>query len=148
MNRPTLLRTAIAAGSIAIAAVHLRLYFTAYRDVPIENLGRSFVLNAIAATFAAAIVLVVKNRSAILVPLTVANATLVAFGMSRTSNGIFGFTERGWTPTPDAAVAVIAEIVTAVLCVVALASLATRRTATDPSASRSTPDNSDTRSVR
>ena len=134
MNRPTVLRAAVASGSLIIGAVHLRLYLTAYRDVPIENLGRSFVLNAIAATFAAVIVLVVASRWANLVPLIVANAALVAFGLSRTDRGILGFTEQGWTPTPDAAVAVLAEIVTAVLCVMALASHRTK-TATDPPAS-------------
>ena len=100
--------------------IHLRLYSTTYRDVPIENLGRSFLLNAAAAITAAIVVLVVRHRWAVLAPLAVANATLIAFGLSRTDRGIMGFTERGWTPSPDAAIAVLIEIATAALCVLAL----------------------------
>ena len=121
MTRPSALRVLIAIGSVALGLIHLRLYFTTYRDVPIQNLGRSFLLNAAVAAVAAVVVLVVATRWAPLAPLVVANATLIAFGLSRTDRGIMGFTERGWTPTPDAALAVGIEIVTAVLCVAALA---------------------------
>lgn len=38
-------------------------------------------------------------------------ATLVAFTLSRTDLGIFGFTERGLEPSPQAALALVAEIV-------------------------------------
>ena len=121
MSRPTALRVLIAIGCLGIGAVHLRLYFDSYRDIPAENLGRSFVLNAIASLVAAILVLAWANRLALLAPLVLANATLVAFALSRTDRGIFGFTERGWNPTPDAALAVIVEIVTGLLAVVALA---------------------------
>jgi hypothetical protein len=121
MTRPTLVRALIAIGSMAIGLIHLRLYSTSYRDVPIENLGRSFLLNAVAAMAAALGVVFVAHRWAVLAPLVVANATLIAFGLSRTDRGIMGFTERGWNPTPDAALSVAVEIVTALLCIVALA---------------------------
>lgn len=121
MTRPSALRFVIALGSIALGLIHLRLYLTTYRDVPIENLGRSFLLNAAAAAAAAAVVLVIEHRWAVLAPLVVANATLIAFGLSRTDRGIMGFTERGWTPSPEAALAVLIETVTALLCVLALA---------------------------
>ena len=121
MTRPSALRVLTAVGSIALGLIHLRLYVTTYRDVPIENLGRSFLLNAAVAVVAAAFVLLVSHRWAVLAPLVVANATLIAFGLSRTDRGIMGFTERGWTPSPDAAVALCIEIFTASLCVLALA---------------------------
>jgi hypothetical protein len=70
---------------------------------------------------AAVVVLAWAHRLALLAPLLLANSTLVAFALSRTDRGIFGFTERGWNPTPDAALAVIVEIVTGLLAVVALA---------------------------
>jgi hypothetical protein len=38
---------------------------------------------------------------------------LVAFALSRTV-GLFGFAERGWNPSPQAAVSVIAEVLTVV----------------------------------
>jgi hypothetical protein len=112
------LRVAVAVGTVLIGAIHLRLYFDTYRDI--DDVGRSFVLNAVAAGVAAVIVLVWPSRLAFLAPLLVANATLVAFGLSRTDQGIFNFTERGWNPSPDAALAVIVEIATAVLAVVGL----------------------------
>jgi hypothetical protein len=120
MTRPSLLRVLIAIGCLAIGVIHLRLYFDSYRDIPDSNIGASFVVNAIAAGAAAVIVLVWASRLALLAPLLLANATLVGFAMSRTDRGILNFTEKGWNPTPDAALAVAFEIVTAVLAVVAL----------------------------
>jgi hypothetical protein len=49
---------------------------------------------------------------------------LIAFVLSRTI-GLFGFTERGWNPSPYAALSVIAEALTVVL--VAALVLASRR---------------------
>lgn len=133
MTSPTPLRVAIAVGSVLGGIIHLRLYLDTYRDVPIENLGRSFVLNAVASFAAAVIVVVVRTRWAALVPLAVANATLIGFGLSRTDRGVFGFTERGWTPSPEAALSVAVEIATAALCVGAL--ILELRSSTPPEAS-------------
>jgi hypothetical protein len=121
MTRPNALRVIIAIGCLGIGGLHLRLYFDSYRDVPDSNIGRSFVLNAVASAVAAVVVLVWANRLALLGPLVLANATLVAFALSRTDRGIFGFTERGWNPTPDAPLAVAVEIATGLLAVLALA---------------------------
>ena len=44
MNRPSVLRLAIAIGSVLIGAIHLRLYFDSYRHI--DDIGPSFVLNA------------------------------------------------------------------------------------------------------
>jgi hypothetical protein len=121
MTRPSLLRVLIALGCLGIGAVHLRLYFDSYRDIPDSDIGRSFVLNAVASLVVAIVVLVWANRLALLAPLILANSTLVAFALSRTDSGIFGFSEKGWNPTPDAALALIVEIVTGLLAVVALA---------------------------
>jgi hypothetical protein len=112
------LRVASAVGCVLIGALHLRLYFDSYRHI--DDVGRSFIVNAIAAAVAAVIVLVWPNRLAYLAPLLLANATLVAFGLSRTDRGIFNFTERGWTPSPDAVLSVVIEIVTALLAVAGL----------------------------
>jgi hypothetical protein len=131
MSRPGALRVLIAIGAVAIGGLHLRLYFDSYRDIPIENVGRSFVLNAVASFAAAVVVLVWNHRLAVLAPLLVADATLIAFAMSRTDRGVFKFTERGWDPSPDAALSVVIEIATAVACVVALL-LESRRADTVP----------------
>jgi hypothetical protein len=116
--RPSVLRLAIAVGCVLIGAIHLNLYFDSYRHV--EDVGRSFILNAVAAGVSAVIVLVWPHRLALLAPLVLANATLVAFGLSRTDRGIFNFTETGWNPSPDAALSVAIEIVTGLLAVLAL----------------------------
>ena len=120
MRRPSVLRLTIAIGCVLIGAMHLRLYFDSYRDIPIENVGRSFVLNAVAAGAIAVLVLVWPSRLALVAPLVLANATLVAFALSRTDRGIFNFTERGWNPSPDAALSVAVEIATGLLAVAAL----------------------------
>jgi hypothetical protein len=116
--RVSWLRVANAVGCVLIGAIHLRLYFDTYRHV--DDVGRSFILNAVAAGVAAAIVLLWPSRLAYLAPLLLANATLVAFGLSRTDQGIFNFTERGWNPSPDALLSVVVEIVTALLAVAGL----------------------------
>ncbi len=121
MRRIDPLRIAIAVGSLVIGYVHLRLYLDGYKDIPIENVGRSFLLNIVAAGAVAVVVLVWPHRLAVVAPLLLANGTLLAFALSRTDRGIFGFTERGWNPSPEAAVAVVAELTTALLAVVALA---------------------------
>jgi hypothetical protein len=120
VTRPSVLRVAIAIGTVLIGAIHLRLYFDSYRDIPDSNIGASFVLNAVASGVAAVVVLAWANRLALLAPLVVANASLFAFAMSRTDQGILDFTERGWNPSPDAALSVAIEIATALLAVVAL----------------------------
>jgi hypothetical protein len=121
MTRPGLLRVLIAIGCLGIGGIHLRLYFDSYRDIPDSDIGRSFVLNAVVAGVAAVIVMVWGSRLALFAPLLLANATLIGFALSRTDRGILDFTEKGWNPTPDAALAVIVEIVTGLLAVVALA---------------------------
>jgi hypothetical protein len=129
MTRPTGLRLAIAIGCVLIGAIHLRLYFDSYRDI--EDVGRSFVLNAVAAGVAAVVLLSWPSRLALLGPLVLANATLVAFALSRTDRGIFDFTERGWNPTPDAALSVGIEIATGLLAAVALARESARPAGSD-----------------
>jgi len=85
--------------------IHLKLYFDGYRDVPDANLGRSFLLNAAAAVVVAA---------------ALVNATLIGFGMSRTSRGIFDFTESGFQPSPEAAISLVVEIAAAVVLIALL----------------------------
>lgn len=116
------LRIVTAAMTVILGALHLQLYFDSYRDIPVGNIGRSFLLNAVAALGAAALVVLWTHRLAPLAPLLLANSTLIAFGLSRTDRGIMGFNERGWTPSPQAAATVLAEIAAAVFATAALAS--------------------------
>ncbi len=90
--------------------IHLKLYFDGYRDIPDANLGRSFLLNAAAALVVAVALVVWRSVWSLVAGLILVNATLVGFGLSRTSRGIFGFTESGFQPSPEAAISLVVEI--------------------------------------
>ena len=91
--------------------VHLQLYFDGYRNAGDANFGRSFLLNAIASVVLSVALLF---RREVLVRLAAAGllaGTLVAFALSRSDVEVFGFTESGLNPSPQAAIALVAEIV-------------------------------------
>jgi plastocyanin len=90
--------------------VHLKLYFDGYRDVPDANLGRSFLLNALASVVVAVAIAVRPERIVRYAGIAVAAGTLGAFALSRTDRGIFGFTESGLHPSPEALIALVAEL--------------------------------------
>jgi hypothetical protein len=100
--------------------IHLKLYFDGYRDIPDANLGRSFLLNAAAAVVVAAALVLWRNVWALVAGLVLVNATLIGFGLSRTSRGIFGFTESGFQPSPEAAMSLVVEIGAAVILIALL----------------------------
>jgi plastocyanin len=118
---PGAARTTLPAGSIArvVAAaaifvgglVHLQLYYDGYRDFSNANLGRSFMLNAVSSLVVAALLLVRGHVLIRLAGIAVVVGTLIAFFVSRTDSGIFGFTETGLDPSPQALIALVAEIV-------------------------------------
>jgi hypothetical protein len=95
---------------VATGALHLRLYFDGYRDFPDQNLGRSFLLNALACGVVAVLVAFHRSTILLLAGLAVANGTLLGFALSRTDRGVFGFTERGFQPSPDASLSLVAEV--------------------------------------
>jgi hypothetical protein len=101
-------------------AIHLKLYFDGYRDFPNANLGRSFLLNAVASLVVAILVVVWRNPLSLVAGLIYVNATLFAFALSRTSTGIFDFTETGFNPSPEAVLSLIFEIGAAVVLLVLL----------------------------
>ncbi|MBF6146743.1 hypothetical protein [Nocardia nova] len=109
-------RLAISAGLVTTGVVHTQLYGRGYRYI--DYVGPSFAIQAAAAFALAALVLVgpwsLRAAAAVL-----SAASLAGFVLSRTS-GLFGFTETGWQPAPQAMVAVVAEIVTLVVCLVSL----------------------------
>ncbi len=106
----------VAAGLVlAGGLVHLRLWNDGYKDYPDANLGRSFLLNVIASVVVAVALVLWRHWAVVVAGLLVVNGTLIAFAMSRTDNGIFGFTERGFEPSPDAVLALVFEIGAAVI---------------------------------
>jgi hypothetical protein len=98
-------------------AIHLKLYFDGYRDFPNANLGRSFLLNAIASLVVAVLLVVWRSPLSLVAGLVLVNATLLAFALSRTSNGIFEFTETGFNPSPEAVLSLVFEIGAAVVLI-------------------------------
>jgi hypothetical protein len=113
-------RWVAAALILGVGAIHLKVYFDGYRDFPNANLGRSFLLNAIASLVVAILLVVWRNPLSLVAGLVLVNATLLAFALSRTSNGIFDFTETGFNPSPEAVLSLVFEIGAAVLLLVLL----------------------------
>jgi hypothetical protein len=106
MERP--LRFVAAALVLAGGIVHLKLWNDGYKDIP--DVGPAFLGNVIASAAVAIALIVMANWGAIVAGLAVVNGTLVAFALSRTDRGIFGFTERGFEPSPEAVLALVFEI--------------------------------------
>jgi plastocyanin len=108
----TVARLVAAAAVLVGGLVHLQLYYDGYRnagDAP--NFGRSFLLNAVASVVLAVALLF---RREVLVRLAAAGlllGTLVAFILTRSDVEVLGFTETGLNPSPQAAIALVAEIV-------------------------------------
>ncbi len=118
------LRLAVAATLAVSGVIHAYLYIHGYNHIP--TVGPAFLLQA--SMFCALAVLILAGApqwfrwaGALL-----SVGTLIAFALSRTT-GLFGFTERGWEPSPHAAISVIAEVLTMVL--VAASVLSGRSTA-------------------
>ena len=111
------LRLGIAATLAVSGLVHADLYIHGYNHIP--TVGPAFLLQA--SMFCALAVLILAGApewfrwaGALL-----SVGTLIAFALSRTT-GLFGFTERGWNPSPQAAISVIAEVLTVVLVAVSV----------------------------
>jgi len=124
------LAVVMAASTLVGGYAHLKLYNDGYKDIPVGNIGRQFLLNAIGAA-AIAVGLVLTLVLAVLPPWLgrVAAAggvvwgaiSLVAFFVARTDGGWFGFADQpGLNPSPEAALAVFGEAVTVALGVAVL----------------------------
>ena len=111
----TPLRLAAAAAVLVGGLVHLQLYFDGYRDFPNDNLGRSFLANGVASAVLAAALVVRRDILIRLAAIGVSAGTLIAFALSRTDSGIFGFSESGLRPSPQAALTLVTEILAIVL---------------------------------
>ena len=120
-------------GVLAGGYVHLRLYNDGYRDIPNYALGRSFLANVIASGVVVIVLATWRSPLALLAGLGMAVGTLGAFARSRIGNGIFGFSESGLEPSPEAVIALIAETAAALACGFALVS---RRTTSRASSGR------------
>jgi hypothetical protein len=107
-----LLRLGLAA-SLAISAFsHAYLYIHGYQHIP--TIGTAFLIQA-SVSFSLALLIVAGGPWWLQwAAAAVAGGSLVAFVLSRTV-GVFGFLERGWDPSPHAAISVAAEVLTVLL---------------------------------
>jgi hypothetical protein len=88
--------------------VHAQLFIRGYHAIP--YIGTSFRWDA-AASFAVAALLLVGNPPILrLAAVGLCLGGLGGFTVSRTI-GLFGFTERGWQPAPQAVLSVLAWLV-------------------------------------
>jgi hypothetical protein len=113
------LRLVVAAALAASGVVHAILFVHGYRHIPV--VGPAFLVQS--SVFVALGILVATGGPDWLAWLGAALSagTLVAFCLSRTV-GFAGFVERGWSPAPESAISVVAQLV-----VVFAAGLAGRR---------------------
>ncbi|TDU87957.1 hypothetical protein EV138_1495 [Kribbella voronezhensis] len=108
MRKAFATRLAVALCLATSGYIHAQLYVRGYHAIP--TIGTSFRWDA-AASFAVAALLLVG--SPLLLRLAAAGlclSGLAGFTVSRTI-GLFGFTERGWQPAPQALLSVLAWIV-------------------------------------
>ena len=119
-----LLRVALAASLAVSAAGHAYLYVHGYQHVP--TIGTAFLTQASVSFSVALLVLLGGPGWLRWTAAAVAGASLVAFALSRTV-GLFGFSERGWEPSPHAAISVSAEVLTVLLWGGGLAGAVIRR---------------------
>jgi hypothetical protein len=107
-----MLRIGFAASLAVSAADHAYLYVHGYQHIP--TIGTSFLIQA-SVSFALALLILVGGPGWLRwAAAAVAGGSLVAFSLSRTV-GLFGFSERGFEPSPHAAITVFAEVLTVAL---------------------------------
>lgn len=104
--------------ALAVSGVsHTYLYIHGYQHIP--TVGAAFVVQASISFAIAELILVGGPGWLQWVAAAVAGGSLAAFALSRTV-GLFGFSERGWQPSPHAALSVVAELLTVGLCAASL----------------------------
>jgi hypothetical protein len=107
-----LLRIGLAASLAASASSHAYLYIHGYQHIP--TIGTGFLIQA-SVSFALAVLILAGGPGWLRwLAAAVAGGSVVAFTLSRTV-GLFGFAERGWDPSPHAAISVGAEVLTVLL---------------------------------
>src|SRR6201998_3187799 len=107
-----LLRLGLAVSLAVSAYSHAYLYIHGYQHIPM--IGTAFLIQA-SVSFSLALLIVVGGPWWLSwAAAAVAGGSLVAFVRSRTV-GVFGFLERGWDPSPHAAITVAAEVLTVLL---------------------------------
>src|SRR4051794_21363529 len=101
-------RVVAAALILATGILHFKLYFDAYRDV--DKVGPLFIAIFVGSIVVAALLLLWRHWLALVIGLGFVDAILIGFGVSRTSRGVFDFSETGFKPSPEAVLSLTFEI--------------------------------------
>ena len=107
-----LLRLGLAASLAISGASHMYLYIHGYQHIPM--IGTAFLIQASVSLSLALLIVAGGPGWLQWAAAAVAGGSLAAFVLSRTV-GLFGFSERGWDPSPHAAITVAAEVLTVLL---------------------------------
>ncbi|MUM19246.1 hypothetical protein FZI91_08060 [Mycobacterium sp. CBMA271] len=112
------LRLGLAATLATSGYAHAYLYMHGYQHIP--TIGPGFLIQGSA--FIALAVLIAAGAPGWMTGLAGLGSAgaLAAFALSRTV-GLFGFSERGWDPSPYASISVVTELAAVVLASVLLA---------------------------
>jgi hypothetical protein len=117
VDRSRALRLIGAVLVLAGGALHLKLQLV--DDYGPLDIRRSFALNAAVSGLVAAYLVLRDDVVGPLAGIAVSVGTLLAFGLSRTGDGILEFREVGWNPAPEAVLTVVVEV--AAIVVLAMA---------------------------
>lgn len=109
---PLLIRLAVAATVAESGYLHAKLYVNGYRFIP--HIGVMFLLQSSVSFAVAALLLLAAPLALRLAAAGTALGALGGFTLSRTT-GLWGFSERGFQPHPDALLSVLSEVATLVL---------------------------------
>jgi plastocyanin len=110
------LRIGGALALLVVGLVHLDLYYGGYRSAgSVPTFGRSILLDAIAAGVVAAAIATRRDWFFRLAGVALSAATLAAFTYTHTGHTFLGFRASGLEPSPQAALALVAEITAIVL---------------------------------
>jgi hypothetical protein len=102
---------------LAGGAVHLKLNLDDYGN---DDILKAFALNAAASAAVAAYLVLRDDVVGPLAGIALSVGSLVALALSRRGDGLLGFREVGWNPSPDTALTVAVELLAAAVLVVAL----------------------------
>lgn len=106
------LRLAISATLAVSGIIHAYLYIHGYKYIP--TIGPAFLLQASVLCALAVLIVAGAPQWFRWAGALLSVGTLIGFALSRTV-GLFGFIERGWQPSPQAAVGAISEVLTVAL---------------------------------
>jgi plastocyanin len=119
MKAGQILRIVGALALLVAGLVHLDIYFSGYRSAgSVPSFGRSIFLTAIAFGIVAVAVAARREWPARAAGIAVSAATLLAFMVTHNGRELFGFEGTGLDPSPQALIALLAEIAAIVVLAV------------------------------